>query len=48
MLKVGDLVEVEKPFFWYDADRYEVGQKFTIEEQHMGHNFETWVKPAAD
>ncbi|MEK5358082.1 hypothetical protein [Paenibacillus sp. FSL L8-0709] len=44
MLKVGDLVEVEQPFFWYDENRYEVGQRFVIEAQHVGHNFEAFVK----
>lgn len=44
MLKVGDLVEVEKPFYWYGEERYEIGQRFAIEEQHVGHNFEAWTK----
>lgn len=43
-LKVGDKVKVIKPFYWYEEDRHEVGEVFTIEEQHVGHNFEGWVR----
>lgn len=44
MLKVGGLVEVVKPFYWYEDKRHETGERFTIQEQHIGHNFESYVK----
>ncbi len=47
MLQVGTLVEVTEPFFWYEDERHEVGERFVIEEQHIGHNFEKFVKPVA-
>lgn len=47
-LKAGVLVEVQKPFFWYNDERYEIGQRFVIEAQHIDHNFEEWVKLVAD
>jgi hypothetical protein len=43
MLKIGDKVEVVEPFYWYEEDRHEIGEKFTIQEQHIGHNFEKFV-----
>jgi hypothetical protein len=44
MLQMGDLVEVVNPFFWYEHDRHEIGEQFVIQEQHVGHGFENWVK----
>lgn len=44
MLKIGDLVEVEESFYWYADERYEIGERFTIEAQHIRQNFEKWVK----
>lgn len=44
MIKVGDVVEVIKPFSWYDSDYYHaVGELLTIEKQHVG-NIDKWVK----
>lgn len=43
MFQIGDVVEVEKQFYWYDG-LYEVGQRFVIKPQHIGHNFESWAK----
>lgn len=43
MFKVGDLVEVDTPFYWYGED-YDIGQRFVIEKQHVGHNFEDWAR----
>lgn len=44
MLQVGDRVQVIKPYYWYEENRHEIGEQFIIQEQHMGHNFEKFVK----
>lgn len=45
MLQKGDVVEVIKPFSWYDSDYYhEVGEILTIDSQHVGNNLEQYVK----
>lgn len=43
MLKEGDRVEAIKDF-WFYADFYEKGQKFTIDAGMVGHSFEDLVK----
>ncbi len=45
-LEIGDYVEVSIPFYWYRDDRFEVGERFVIKEEHIGHGFEKWVKKA--
>ncbi|WIG37318.1 hypothetical protein [Bacillus toyonensis] len=43
ILKVGDVVEVTKEF-WFYADYYEVGTVFTITEGMVNHNFEMFTR----
>ncbi|WP_138755786.1 hypothetical protein [Paenibacillus sinopodophylli] len=48
MLKVRDLVEVVKPFYWLRDEQFEIGERFIFEAQHVGHGFEAWVKKVDD
>ncbi|MDM5231468.1 hypothetical protein [Lysinibacillus pakistanensis] len=42
LLQVGEVVEANEGFFFYDA-YFPKGYKFEIEPQHVGHAFEKWV-----